>query len=140
MFEGISIGLQELLSTTGITGFLQQGGWGNFVMILVGFVLLYLFAYLVKNDILYPGVPKDSYVVLTMFDGSLLNYLFPEMTLTPMIETMTTVGLLLIAFLLSLGLYFANQKFFKGKEENILECGIYPWLKKYSADEDEIRR
>ena len=42
MFEGISIGLQELLSTTGITGFLQQGGWGNFVMILVGFVLLYL--------------------------------------------------------------------------------------------------
>ena len=106
----------------------------------LSFVLLYLFAYLVKNDILYPGVPKDSYVVLKMFDGSLLNYLFPEMTLTPMIETMTTVGLLLIAFLLSLGLYFANQKFFKGKEENILECGIYPWLKKYSADEDEIRR
>ena len=106
----------------------------------LGFVLLYLFAYLVKNDVLYPGVPKDSYVVLKMFDGSLLNYLFPEMTLTPMIETMTTVGLLLIAFLLSLGLYFANQKFFKGKEENILECGIYPWLKKYSADEDEIRR
>ena len=34
--------LNELWKTTGIVGFLQSGGWGNLVMILVGFVLLYL--------------------------------------------------------------------------------------------------
>lgn len=38
----IGSALNELWKTTGIVGFLQSGGWGNFVMILVGFVLLYL--------------------------------------------------------------------------------------------------
>ncbi|MBO4388503.1 MAG: sodium ion-translocating decarboxylase subunit beta [Spirochaetales bacterium] len=32
----------NLLQTTGIIGFLKSGGWGNAVMILVGFLLLYL--------------------------------------------------------------------------------------------------
>ncbi|MDY5931016.1 MAG: sodium ion-translocating decarboxylase subunit beta [Candidatus Ornithospirochaeta sp.] len=35
-------GISSLLSTTGLVGFLQPGGWGNAVMILVGFLLLYL--------------------------------------------------------------------------------------------------
>lgn len=35
-------GFQQLMLTTGIYGFLQPGGWGNALMILVGFVLLYL--------------------------------------------------------------------------------------------------
>ncbi|AEJ62456.1 sodium ion-translocating decarboxylase, beta subunit [Spirochaeta thermophila DSM 6578] len=35
-------GLKELWMTTGLYGFLQPGGWGNFLMILVGLVLLYL--------------------------------------------------------------------------------------------------
>lgn len=38
----IAEALNELWKTTGILGFLQSGGWGNLVMILVGFVLLYL--------------------------------------------------------------------------------------------------
>ncbi len=42
MGNGISNGLVSLVQSTGLYGFLQQGGWGNFVMILVGFVLLYL--------------------------------------------------------------------------------------------------
>ena len=42
MFEAIATGLQYLAQSTGIYGFLQAGGWGNFVMILVGFLLLYL--------------------------------------------------------------------------------------------------
>lgn len=42
MGNGISNGLVSLVQSTGMYGFLQQGGWGNFVMILVGFVLLYL--------------------------------------------------------------------------------------------------
>lgn len=40
--EGIILGFTELAKTTGLAGFLQSGGWGNAVMILVGFVLLYL--------------------------------------------------------------------------------------------------
>jgi len=40
--EGIILGFTELAKTTGLAGFLQPGGWGNAVMILVGFVLLYL--------------------------------------------------------------------------------------------------
>ena len=32
----------QLWQTTGLLGFLSAGGWGNAVMILVGFVLLYL--------------------------------------------------------------------------------------------------
>ena len=35
-------GLVELAKSTGIYGFLQSGGWGNAVMILVGFFLFYL--------------------------------------------------------------------------------------------------
>ena len=42
MGEGILTGLQLLAQSTGIYGFLQDGGWGNLLMILVGFVLLYL--------------------------------------------------------------------------------------------------
>ena len=42
MGNGILNGLVYLVQSTGMYGFLQQGGWGNFVMILVGFVLLYL--------------------------------------------------------------------------------------------------
>jgi len=42
MGNGILNGLVSLVQSTGMYGFLQQGGWGNFVMILVGFVLLYL--------------------------------------------------------------------------------------------------
>ena len=42
MLSGITEGLQLLLQSTGLYGFLQPGGWGNFLMILVGFVLLYL--------------------------------------------------------------------------------------------------
>ena len=42
MGNGILNGLVSLVQSTGLYGFLQQGGWGNFVMILVGFVLLYL--------------------------------------------------------------------------------------------------
>ena len=38
----IGSALNELWKTTGIVGFLQSGGWGNILMILVGFVLLYL--------------------------------------------------------------------------------------------------
>lgn len=34
--------LNNLWQTTGIVGFLQSGGWGNAVMIIVGLVLLYL--------------------------------------------------------------------------------------------------
>ena len=40
--EAIISGFQQLMLTTGIYGFLQSGGWGNALMILVGFVLLYL--------------------------------------------------------------------------------------------------
>ncbi len=40
--DAILNGFQQLLLTTGIYGFLQPGGWGNGLMILVGFVLLYL--------------------------------------------------------------------------------------------------
>ncbi len=40
--EGIILGFTELAKTTGLAGFLQSGGWGNAVMIFVGFVLLYL--------------------------------------------------------------------------------------------------
>jgi oxaloacetate decarboxylase beta subunit len=32
----------QLWQTTGLIGFLSAGGWGNVIMILVGFVLLYL--------------------------------------------------------------------------------------------------
>ena len=39
---GITSGLFELAKSTGIYGFLQSGGWGNAVMILVGFLLLFL--------------------------------------------------------------------------------------------------
>lgn len=42
MLEGITTGLTLLAQSTGLYGFLQSGGWGNFLMILVGFVLLYL--------------------------------------------------------------------------------------------------
>ena len=35
-------GIVQLAQTTGIAGFIQPGGWGNLVMIFVGFVLLYL--------------------------------------------------------------------------------------------------
>lgn len=38
----ISTGLRELIASTGIVGFLAPGGWANAVMILVGFLLLYL--------------------------------------------------------------------------------------------------
>jgi len=34
--------LLQLWGTTGLVGFLSEGGWGNAVMILVGFLLLYL--------------------------------------------------------------------------------------------------
>ena len=40
--DAIIKGFQQLLLTTGIYGFLQPGGWGNALMILVGFLLLYL--------------------------------------------------------------------------------------------------
>jgi len=40
--ETIVTSFRELWLTTGIYGFLQTGGWGNLVMIAVGFVLLYL--------------------------------------------------------------------------------------------------
>ncbi len=40
--DAIINGFQQLLYSTGIYGFLQPGGWGNALMILVGFVLLYL--------------------------------------------------------------------------------------------------
>ncbi len=40
--DAIINGFQQLMLTTGIYGFLQPGGWGNALMILVGFVLLYL--------------------------------------------------------------------------------------------------
>ncbi|MBO8437171.1 MAG: sodium ion-translocating decarboxylase subunit beta [Spirochaetes bacterium] len=40
--EAIINGFQQLMLTTGIYGFLQDGGWGNALMILVGFLLLYL--------------------------------------------------------------------------------------------------
>ena len=40
--DAIINGFQQLLLTTGIYGFLQPGGWGNALMILVGFLLLYL--------------------------------------------------------------------------------------------------
>lgn len=42
MGNGITSGLNSLIQSTGLFGFLQNGGWGNAVMILVGFVLLYL--------------------------------------------------------------------------------------------------
>lgn len=38
----ISQALGQLWQTTGLVGFLTAGGWGNLVMILVGFLLLYL--------------------------------------------------------------------------------------------------
>ena len=40
--EAIISGFQQLMLSTGFYGFLQSGGWGNALMILVGFVLLYL--------------------------------------------------------------------------------------------------
>ena len=40
--DAILAGLQQLLLSTGVYGFLQPGGWGNAIMILVGFLLLYL--------------------------------------------------------------------------------------------------
>jgi oxaloacetate decarboxylase beta subunit len=40
--QTIAASFRELWLTTGIFGFLQEGGWGNIVMIGVGFVLLYL--------------------------------------------------------------------------------------------------
>lgn len=42
MGNGITSGLNSLIQSTGLFGFLQNGGWGNAVMILVGFLLLYL--------------------------------------------------------------------------------------------------
>ena len=38
----ISQGLGNLWASTGIVGFISPGGWANAVMILVGFLLLYL--------------------------------------------------------------------------------------------------
>ncbi|MFA5513337.1 MAG: sodium ion-translocating decarboxylase subunit beta [Sphaerochaetaceae bacterium] len=38
----INQAFSQLWHTTGLVGFLEAGGWGNLVMILVGFVLLYL--------------------------------------------------------------------------------------------------
>ena len=40
--ETMASSFRELWLTTGLYGFLQTGGWGNFVMICVGFILLYL--------------------------------------------------------------------------------------------------
>ena len=40
--NGILSGLVQLGQSTGIYGFLQSGGWGNALMILVGFGLLFL--------------------------------------------------------------------------------------------------
>ncbi|OQY35637.1 MAG: glutaconyl-CoA decarboxylase subunit beta [Spirochaetaceae bacterium 4572_59] len=40
--QTIANSLHELWLTTGLFGFLQAGGWGNLVMIAVGFLLLYL--------------------------------------------------------------------------------------------------
>ncbi|MBF9015430.1 MULTISPECIES: sodium ion-translocating decarboxylase subunit beta [unclassified Oceanispirochaeta] len=40
--QTIVASFRELWLTTGIFGFLQEGGWGNIVMIIVGFTLLYL--------------------------------------------------------------------------------------------------
>ena len=40
--EAIVNGIKQLWNTTGLVGFMQSGGWGNAVMILVGFGLLYL--------------------------------------------------------------------------------------------------
>jgi sodium ion-translocating decarboxylase, beta subunit len=42
MGSGISNGISSLIQTTGLYGFFQAGGWGNALMILVGFLLLYL--------------------------------------------------------------------------------------------------
>ncbi len=42
MGQSILTGLVELGKSTGIYGFFQSGGWGNFVMILVAFLLYYL--------------------------------------------------------------------------------------------------
>lgn len=40
--DGVIVGLQSLATSTGLYGFMQAGGWQNIVMILVGFLLLYL--------------------------------------------------------------------------------------------------
>ncbi|WP_028972722.1 sodium ion-translocating decarboxylase subunit beta [Spirochaeta cellobiosiphila] len=42
MFDSLSKSLFSLWTSTGLFGFIQPGGWGNFIMIVVGFVLLFL--------------------------------------------------------------------------------------------------
>lgn len=95
----------------------------------IGILLILLFAFLVKKEILYPGVPKGSYVVLKMVDGTLLSYIFPNMVLTPLIQSLTTIFLLVLAFLLSLACYAANHSLFRYYEPDSIEWGIYPWIR-----------
>lgn len=89
------------------------------------FALILLFAFLVQEDLLYPGVPKSSYVILKMIDGTLLTYLFPDIVLTPLLKVLTTVFLVAAFFLLSLLLYAINQRLFRKQRLIHSEWGLY---------------
>ena len=95
-----------------------------------GLGLLLLFAYLVKIDVLYPGVDKSNYVILKMVDGTLLNYIFPDMVVLPLGRILTVCVLLVLAFLLSLGAFALNRRLFRVYEPDMMEWGFYPWVKK----------
>ncbi len=95
-----------------------------------GILLVLLFAYLVKEDILYPGIPKGSYVVLKMVDGTLLSYIFPEMIVSPLVQSLTTVFILALAILLSFAFYTINRSLFRYYEPDPIEWGIYPWIRR----------
>lgn len=109
----------------------------------IGLILILVFAYLVKIDVLYPGVPKSSYVILKMVDGTLLTYIFPNVSVTPIGRILTTVVLFLLALLLSLGAFRWNQYLFRIYEPDVMEWGIYPWVRRLSAttksQDDSIR-
>lgn len=93
------------------------------------FALTLLFAFLVKKDILYPGIPKSSYVILKMVDGTLLNYLFPNLVLTDLLKVLTTVFLLLSSFLLALLFYAVNRRIFRTTRLIHSEWGLYYLIK-----------
>ena len=95
----------------------------------VSFLAILLFAFLVKEDVLYPGIPKSSYVILKMVDGSLLTYLFPEVVVTPVLRVATILFLLVAVFLLAVLFYAINRRIYRGKRPIHSEWGLYFLLK-----------
>lgn len=104
-----------------------------FLYTFLGLLLIVLFAYLVQSDVLYPGVSKGGYVILKMIDGTLLNYLFPEMAVTPLVRSLTLSFILAVAILLAFLFYFLNHRLVQEEDEKGVEWGAYAWIKQKRA-------